>query len=61
MNIGSLSPKDNDALLEITSPQPSDASSDSGLALSPITFEGLDFADDTSLSTFDLGELGFLK
>ena len=58
MNVGPLSPEDNDLMLSITSPSSSDTSSDSGMALSPMEFEGfdIDFTAEPSLENFDIGK-----
>ena len=58
MNICPSSPETDDSLLDITSPQPSDTSSDSGLALSPMEFGTFDIDfTESSLENFDFGEL----
>ena len=59
MNVSPLSPEDQDLMLGITSPSSSDTSSDSGMALSPMDFDGfdIDFTDDSPLDNFDLGKL----
>lgn len=61
LGINTMSP--DDLLLGTTSPQPSDTSSDSGMALSPMGLDDfdLDFTDKGSFNTFDLDiDLSFL-
>lgn len=55
--MGPSSPESKDMIASITSPSSSDTSSDSGMALSPLEFGGfdLDFSEELSLYTFDLG------
>ena len=60
MNVCPSSPEDNDLMLGITSPSSSsDTSSDSGMALSPVEFDGfdIDFTAEPSFENFDIGKV----